>query len=100
MEFGGFEWDAGNVEKCRKHGVSIVEIESLFLGQPFIGPDPQHSQSERRFRAAGRTASGRALFVVFTWRTRSEDKLLRPISARYMHSKEIEVYEARKKEIS
>ena len=99
MEFEGFEWDAGNVEKCQKHGVSIIEIESLFLSQPIIGPDPQHSASKQRFRAAGRTASGRALFVVFTWRTGSDDRLLRPISARYMHRKEIEVYEARKKEI-
>jgi uncharacterized DUF497 family protein len=27
MEFDGFDWDAGNREKCRKHGVSTAEIE-------------------------------------------------------------------------
>jgi uncharacterized DUF497 family protein len=29
MEFDGFDWDHGNRDKCRKHGVSIGEIESL-----------------------------------------------------------------------
>lgn len=26
----GFDWDAGNRDKCQKHGVSIPEIERLF----------------------------------------------------------------------
>jgi len=93
MEFDGFDWDSGNRKKCQKHGVSVAEIESLFRDQPLVGPDVSHSISEQRFRAAGRTAKGRALFVVFTWRTSASKLLLRPISARYMHRKEVEAYE-------
>ena len=91
MKFDGFDWDEGNERKCQKHGVSIAEIESLFLGEPRINLDP--NTTETRYRAAGWTASGRALFVVFTWRISDEGKLLRPISGRYMHSKEVDAYE-------
>jgi hypothetical protein len=37
---------------------------------------------------------GRPLFVVFTIRVRGRQRFIRPISARYMHAKEIESYEA------
>jgi uncharacterized protein len=97
MEFDGFDWDHSNRDKCRKHGVSASEIESLFAGTPLVGPDPKHSHSEQRFRAIGLAAEGRRLFVVFTWRQRRKLRLIRPISARYMHRKEIEAHE---KEIS
>ena len=26
----GFDWDAGNLEKGQKHGVSVAKIEELF----------------------------------------------------------------------
>jgi len=93
MEFGGFDWDSGNWDKCQKHGVPIAEIESLFRGTPLVGPDAKHSVTERRLRAIGVTAKGRALFVVFTWRHKHKERLIRPISARYMHKKEVEVHE-------
>jgi uncharacterized DUF497 family protein len=93
MEFDGFDWDGGNGDKCRKHGVSIAETESLFLGEPIVGPDILHSAVERRFRAVGVTAEGRGLFVVFTWRRRGAQRLIRPISARFMHRKEVEAHE-------
>ena len=32
MQVAGFDWDDGNREKCRKHGVSLAEIEALFHG--------------------------------------------------------------------
>jgi uncharacterized protein len=66
MDFDGFNWDPGNRDKCCKHGVSVTEIESLFRGTPLVGPDPKHSEMERRFRAIGRTTEGRSIFVVFT----------------------------------
>jgi len=45
-----FDWDLGNVPKCQKHGVSIAEIEALFVqGDPQIGDDVQHSLQEQRF---------------------------------------------------
>jgi uncharacterized protein len=92
--FAGFEWDAGNREKCEKHGVCVAEIEGLFHHEVAVHPDPAHSVSEQRFKAIGRTGSGRHVFVVFAIRSRRGKQLIRPISARYMHRKEIEHYEA------
>jgi uncharacterized DUF497 family protein len=93
MEFDGFDWDSGNRDKCQKHGVSLAEIEGLFRGLLLVGPDAGHSFGERRFRAVGLTAKGRNLFVVFTWRQREGKRLIRPVSARYMHKKEVQAHE-------
>jgi uncharacterized DUF497 family protein len=93
MEFSGFDWDSGNLQKCQKHGVSAAVIESLFDRPVAILPDETHSRTERRLRAIGKTAEGRAIFVVFTLRRRGDDTLVRPISARYMHKKEVRSYE-------
>lgn len=94
MDFEGFDWDEGNTDKCKRHGVPVQEVEDFLTNGPFITPDP--FATERRYRAVGRTAAGRPLFVVFTWRVIFGERLLRPISARYMHSKEIEAYEQQK----
>lgn len=91
--FGGIEWDSGNWPKCGKHGVSIAEIEAVLRGQPSILPDPAHSRSDTRLLAIGRTGEGRYVFICFTVRQQAQARLLRPISARYMHRKEIESYE-------
>ena len=90
----GFEWDEGNREKCRKHGVSIAEIESVFRTPVVIVPDDGHStDEERRMRAIGKAMSGRHVFVVFTMRPHADGDLVRPLSARYMHRKEVKTYE-------
>jgi uncharacterized protein len=88
----GFDWDDGNREKCQKHGVSIAEIEALFMNAPRIAPDPKHSDDEDRMIAVGRTNAGRPVFVAFTIRTKNR-RLIRPVTARYMHAKEIAAYE-------
>ena len=88
-----FDWDEGNRGKCQKHGLSVRAIESLFQGQLAVYPDPDHSIEEERFIGIGRTDEGRGVLIVFTLRTRGEAVLVRPISARYMHKKEIEHYE-------
>ena len=93
MEFSGFDWDAGNRGKCAKHGVSTETIEAMFARGLTVLPDAAHSRDEERFRAIGRTAKGRAVFIVFTLRRQGGDLLIRPISARHMHRKEIEHYE-------
>jgi hypothetical protein len=89
----GFDWDKGNREKCQEHGVSIAEIEDLFTRPVMILPDPAHSRTEERMRVIGKTAKGRSVFLVFTIRKKSRKRLIRPISARYMHAKEIRHYE-------
>jgi uncharacterized DUF497 family protein len=57
-------------------------------------PDPLHSDIEERFKAIGQTREGRPVLVVFTLRRRGGQNYVRPLSARYMHRKEIEHYEA------
>ena len=93
LRFAGFEWDAGNRAKCEKHGVSVTAIEGLFSRPLLIIPDASHSESEDRLRAIGKTASGRSVFLVFTIRTRAGKRVIRPVSARYMHRKEVRHYE-------
>ena len=67
--FEGFDWDEGNAEKCRAHGVSIEEIESALISKTrVIVHDVKHSEDERRHVAIGRTVKGRDLFVGFTFR--------------------------------
>ncbi len=90
----GFDWDHGNKAKCRKHGVSLAEIETLLLGNPAIAPDVGHSADEERFIAVGRNEAGRAMFVAFTILIHNGHRLLRPVSAPYMHAKESERYAA------
>ncbi|HKI13807.1 MAG TPA: BrnT family toxin [Roseiarcus sp.] len=57
-------------------------------------PDRENPSGERRLKAIGTTPEGRHAFIVFTWRSeRDGAALLRPISARFMHRKEVESYE-------
>ena len=89
-----FDWDEGNRAKCQRHGVSIGEIEAVLRGQPRVAPDPAHSADEDRLIAIGRNQHGRPIFVAFTIRERDHKLLIRPITARYMHAREIRRYEA------
>jgi hypothetical protein len=93
LQFDGFDWDRGNVAKCQKHGLSTALIESLFARPMAMIPGAAHSQEERRFCGVGQTSKGRRVFLVFTLRRRGDEQFIRPISARYMHKKEIEAYE-------
>jgi uncharacterized protein len=87
----GFELDEGNWPKCGRHGVSRAEIESVIAAARFMVDDP--SPREKRYRTAGRAPTGRHVFVVFTYREHGASVYVRPISARYMHWKEIDLYE-------
>lgn len=89
---GGFDWDAGNRDKCRKHGMSLADIEAFFRGRVAVHP-ARIGHKEERFIAVGSTAEGRHILVVFTRRTRNRKTLIRPISARYMHQREVAHYE-------
>jgi uncharacterized protein len=92
--FSGFEWDDGNRQKCQTHGVPISEIEYVLAhAETLVMPDPKTTKAEARYLAIGRTGKGRYTFVVFTPRQSGRTTLLRPISARYMHRREIRKYE-------
>jgi len=72
----------------------IPPIEQFFrLENIKVAPDLNHSQLEERFLAVGQDGEGRHLFIVFTFRTKNDLNYIRPISARYMHKREIERYE-------
>lgn len=96
MKIAGFEWDDGNWPKCGKHGVSQREIEQAIRDARFLVDDPY--PTEPRYRAVGRTEAGRHVFVAFTIRERAGRMFSRPISARYMHEKEVRDYERHRPE--
>ena len=93
MRIDGFDWDAGNWPKCAKHGVSRAEIEFAFNRGLIVFDDPSSTSAEPRYRGIGQTQQGRSLFVVFCHRRRNGRLLARPISARYMHEREVRHYE-------
>jgi uncharacterized protein len=77
----GFDWDHGNRDKCRKHGMSIGEIARPVV----ILPDRENASGERRLKAIGIMPAGRHVFIIFTWRAEhAGGALLRPVSARYI----------------
>lgn len=92
-QVAGFDWNAGNFAKCQKHGLAISTIESLFSRPLAILPDESHSGTEIRYRAIAKSEDGRYVFIVFTLRQEKTYALIRPISARYMHRKEVDAYE-------
>jgi len=91
LRIEGFDWDAGNERKNDKHGIPRKEAEEVFVNAPLlISIDDKHSMNEPRFKAYGRTNSGKLLTVIFT--VRDEGRLIRVISARCMHHKERKNY--------
>ena len=92
----GCDWDEGNIGKnWPKHRVTDWEIEEVFLNVPIaFGSDAGHSFGEDRYYVLGQTNRARWLFVAFTVRGR----LVRPISARDMNTRERRSYEALKED--
>lgn len=89
----GFDWDEGNWPKCGKHGINRAEIEDVFINSPAIYAHPDHSIIEQRLRAIGKNNEGRGIYISFTIRQKRGRAYIRPISARYMHKKEMKRYE-------
>ena len=93
----GFDWDQGNEEKCKKHGLKLEEIESVFKSEIHVSANYRHATNEDRYQAVGMTSDGRYVFLVFCLRKRTDGNFIRVISARYMHKKEIDYYERQTK---
>ncbi|TAJ92705.1 MAG: BrnT family toxin [Gammaproteobacteria bacterium] len=89
----GFHWDDGNSRKStQKHNVIQSEAEQIFFNQPLLLLDDiEHSQTEARYHALGKTDDGRQLHVTFTLRVKGT--LIRVISARDMNRRERTKYE-------
>lgn len=73
--------------------MSLAEIEASFHRPLAVFPDSAHSRSETRSKAIGTTDKGRHILIVFTLRGRGKKILIRPISVRFMHRKEVRYYE-------
>jgi uncharacterized DUF497 family protein len=93
LQANGFDWDRGNRAKCEKHGLSVALIEGLFARPLAILPDAGHSQRENRFRAVGRTEKGTRRIHHFHDAPERRGSSDPPLSARYMHKKEIDAFE-------
>lgn len=91
----GFDWNEANVAKNWEcHRVASEEAEDVFFHDPFVlQSDPAHSKRERRYRALGKTAQDRRLFIAFTIR----GTLIRVISVRDMSRREVEEYQRHEK---
>jgi uncharacterized DUF497 family protein len=48
LEFDGFDWDHGNLEKCTRHGLSLSEIDGLTYIRP-ISARPMHAKEIARY---------------------------------------------------
>lgn len=90
-QFTGFQWDVGNINKnFLKHYVENWECEQMFFNRPlFVLDAPNHSVSENRWAAFGKTDTDRFLVIVFTKR----NNLIRIISARDMNKRERKFYD-------
>lgn len=84
-----FEWDEGNNEKPKKHGLTLEETEEAFFDDnKVIFRDWKHSITEQRITLLGKTKKDKLLNITYTVR---ENKI-RVITARPINKKEVELY--------
>ncbi len=85
-----FDWDEGNKDKPKKHGVTIDEAEEAFFDEnKVVFSDWAHSTREKRFTLLGETIKERLLNITYTIRK----KKIRIITARDINKKEVQLYE-------
>jgi uncharacterized DUF497 family protein len=87
-----FEWDDRKAAaNARKHGVTFEEARSVFVDERAkLIDDPDHSEDEERFVLLGLSNSLRLLLVCHCYR--SDDNVIRIISARKATAKESKFY--------
>ena len=75
-----FDWDKGNRDKPKKHGVTIEEAEEAFFDDnKVVFSDWEHSAKEKRSTLLDKTQKGRLLNITYTIR----QKKIRIITATY-----------------
>lgn len=85
-----FEWDKGNREKPKKHGLTLEETEEAFFDEnKIIFGDWKHSAEEPRITLLGKTKKDRLLNITYTFRGSN----IRVITARRINNKEVKLYE-------
>ena len=87
-----FEWDAQKAAaNVKKHGVSFDEAKSVFQDERAkLIDDPDHSGDEDRFVLLGLSYTLRLLVVCHCYR--SDDNIIRIISARKASAHETKAY--------
>ena len=87
-----FEWDDTKDETNQtKHGVAFEEAQTIFFDEKAIQfDDPDHSIDEERFLLLGFSQSLKVLVVCHFYR--SDDSIIRIISARRATKKEQKTY--------
>jgi len=87
-----FTWDDDKQEiNIKKHGIDFLEAATVFDDEnALITHDPDHSQDEDRFVILGFSKRVRLLIVCHCYRT--DDEVVRIISARKANRKERKVY--------
>jgi uncharacterized protein len=90
-----FEWDeAKAASNSKKHEVTFEEAKSVFSDERGkLISDPDHSEDEDRFVLLGMSVALRVLVVVHCYRT--EDHIIRIISARKASKSEAKFYTQR-----
>jgi uncharacterized protein len=93
MDFMQFEWDEKkNQANQKKHRVSFVEAQTVFFDtMTRVAGDPDHSGSEDRFIAVGRSSNHRLLLVVHCYR--EDESIIRIVSARKLTQSERKQFE-------
>lgn len=88
-----FEWDSSKADiNLKKHSVSFEEAKTVFYdSNARVIPDDQHSEEEDRFIIMGMSRSLQILIVCHCYR--SENEVIRIISARKANSAERKQYE-------
>ena len=85
-----FDWDEGNSEKPKKHGLTLTETEEAFFDEnKVMFTDWEHSATEQRITLLGKNKRGRLLNITYTIRA----KKIRIITARSVNRKEVQLYE-------
>ena len=88
-----FQWDQNkNVANIKKHKVSFEEAKTVFFDENArLIPDPEHSINEERFIILGISNKLKLLIVVHLYK--SNDEVIRIISARKATKSEIKYYD-------
>ncbi len=89
------EWDEAKSRiNKRKHGVSFQEVATVFSDEnALLLADPDHSDEEDRFVLLGLSTTLRSLLVCHCYR--SDDEIIRVISARKATKPEVSAYAKR-----
>lgn len=87
-----FEWDNNkNLTNIKKHKISFEEAKTVFFDENArVIPDPEHSNTEKRFIILGISNKLKLLIVVHTYK--ENDEVIRIISARKASKNESKYY--------